>query len=518
MVRKLISLFSVFVLLSLILSGCSKQSKEYTDVIPKDVQTLFSLNIKSLFDKTGVTGQDVDVMKQDFIAAISTGMSIHSMEQIQRILTNPEKSGIDFEVPIYLFFNDDMSYVCLVNKVSNATDLRATLDIMKEEKLFQQYEKGSNYEYVLINGNVVLAFDNNALIIVALNSPSLVAKAKVHIDQMMNQSRENSVAANNGFIKMKEEKGDIHFISSAASLTSLYGQHIKNNLGYQNMDFKDLYVYGAVRFEEGAIKSNFSYYTENEKNRKLLKEQAETLKKTKGTFNHYFPASTLAYVEMGLNGEKVFDLLESNKGYYNELTPLQEEVLQKFISSLDGDLAFGLTNISMYDMPKFDLYASIKSSDFLEDVFINQEQLFPRGYSIKKVNDNLYKMQSLAFNFDYGVKDGKFFATNSKDYQSILTATDPSINSAPFGNELKGKKGMGVLNIAQILELPLVKAVTRFSSKEYKIYIDMVSKISYVDFENPDDNRYEMNIVLKDNSTNSLAQIVEYAKLFLALF
>ena len=146
MVRKLISLFSVFVLLSLILSGCSKQSKEYTDVIPKDVQTLFSLNIKSLFDKTGVTGQDVDVMKQDFIAAISTGMSIHSMEQIQRILTNPEKSGIDFEVPIYLFFNDDMSYVCLVNKVSNATDLRATLDIMKEEKLFQQYEKGSNYE------------------------------------------------------------------------------------------------------------------------------------------------------------------------------------------------------------------------------------------------------------------------------------------------------------------------------------------------------------------------------------
>ena len=46
----------------------------------------------------------------------------------------------------------------------------------------------------------------------------------------------------------------------------------------------------------------------------------------------------------------------------------------------------------------------------------------------------------------------------------------------------------------------------------------MVSTISYVDFENPDDNRYEMNIVLKDNSTNSLAQIVEYAKLFLALF
>ena len=399
MVRKLISLLSVFVLLTAILSGCSKKTKEYTDVIPENVQTLFSLDLKSLFNKTGVTTAEINDMKQDFIAAISSGMSVQSMEQIQKILTNPKESGIDFEVPIYLFFNDAMSSTILVNKVSSKTKLRATLDVMKDEKLFNQYEKGDGYEYALIHNNVIIAFDEYALIIVALNSASQLNDAKAHINRMMNQTKDNSITANRGFLKMKEEKGDIHFISSAASLTSLYGQHLKNDLGYANMDFKDLYIYGAIRFEQGAINSSFTYFTENAKNQELLKEQAETVKKTKGTFTNFFPKTTLAYLEMGIDGDELFEMFQSNKGYYNEFTSEQDQFIKSILDALEGDLALGITDVSLTNIPKFDLYASIENDDFLEEIYNNQAKVLPTTYKIAKIDDKIYSFTSSDISF-----------------------------------------------------------------------------------------------------------------------
>ena len=139
-------------------------------------------------------------------------------------------------------------------------------------------------------------------------------------------------------------------------------------------------------------------------------------------------------------------------------------------------------------------------------------------YKIAKIDEKIYSFTSRYISFYYGSKNGSFFATNNSDIKSLMTTVTPSITSTSFGPDLKDKKVMFVINVSQVLDLPLVKAVSQVSAKDFKLYIDMVSKIDYIDALNTHDNSYEMNIVLKNNTTNSLAQIVEYAKLFLAFF
>ena len=81
---------------------------------------------------------------------------------------------------------------------------------------------------------------------------------------------------------------------------------------------------------------------------------------------------------------------------------------------------------------------------------------------------------------------------------------------------MKDKKCFFVLNVEQVLDLPILKILASLGGKKYQIYYAMANKIDYIDFVNDKNNVSHLNIVMKNNNTNSLAQIVEYAKLFLA--
>ncbi len=516
MVRKIVSTLSVIILLIGILTGCSKKTNEYTDVIPADVATLFSLDLKSLFSKTGVTSDEVTQMKQEFIAAISSGMSMHSMEQIQKILTDPKESGIDFEKPIYLFFNKEMSVTALVNKVSDETKLKSTLDIMKDEKMFTVIEKGKNYEYIVINNNVIIAFNTHSLMILALQSPNQLSAAKNKVSEWMNQSRENSIESNGAFKKMTEKRGDIHFLSTATSMTTLYGQHLKKDLGFEDIDFNDLYIYGAVQFEQGKIGSDFAYYSDNAKINELISTQEAVSTILKNSFVKYFPKNTLAYLTTGIDGDNLYKLISSSKGYDSDFTPAQEECLNKTLTAIDGDVSIGITGLESNNMPEVKMYAAVDNDDFLQLLYTNQSSFAKHGISINQIADGIYQCVQSDFSFYYGVKNNILFMSTTPVTDDIFKDFTPDISTASFGAEMKDKKCFFVLNVEQVLDLPILKLLASLGGKQYQIYYEMANKIDYIDFVNDKNNVSHLNIVMKNNNTNSLAQIVEYAKLFLA--
>ena len=53
-----------------------------------------------------------------------------------------------------------------------------------------------------------------------------------------------------------------------------------------------------------------------------------------------------------------------------------------------------------------------------------------------------------------------------------------------------------------------------FGGEEYQMYYNLTSQISYLEISNVSDGVSEIDLVLKDKDTNSLKQIVNFAKKF----
>ena len=77
---------------------------------------------------------------------------------------------------------------------------------------------------------------------------------------------------------------------------------------------------GNLNFEKGKIALQFEYYTENEEAKAMLKKQDKATTKLNTTFLKYFPVSTIAFMNIGANGEELYNLLQENEEFRNTVS------------------------------------------------------------------------------------------------------------------------------------------------------------------------------------------------------
>ena len=131
------------------------------------------------------------------------------------------------------------------------------------------------------------------------------------------------------------------------------------------------------------------------------------------------------------------------------------------------------------------------------------------------LGENEYVYKSRAMNIFFGLKDKQMYATNDELlYKNIDKAADKSIKDVAYASDMKGKNFFFVVNMDAILELPIVKMMVGFGGEEYQMYYNLTSQISYLEISNVSDGVSEIDLVLKDKDTNSLKQIVNFAKKF----
>lgn len=516
MVRKIVSSLVSIVMFIALLTSCTKSSNQYTDVIPSDSESVFSIDLKSLFLKTGVTREDIGVLKDKFLTAVSSGLSETSSTQIEKILTNPKESGVDFESPLYLFFNNNMSYTSILCRIDNSDKLTATLDVLKQEKVYSTIEESSGYKYFIMNNNVIVAFNQTALLITSIQTSQEQGLATVN--KWMTQPEKERLAETKLYEKMSDAKGDIRFISSAASFYKLYGKNFNMNfLSGSDINLNDLFVYGGLSFDAGKIALKMNSYSDNKETANLLSQQEAITRDIKGEFNKYIPEKSLAIFSMGLNGDQLFDFIESNKATLNNIPSDDLSLVKDVINSFDGDITFAITDLNTFGQPNYLLYAKVNNNNLLNEIYKNQAKLTSANISFKQLSDNTYYINSQGIKIYMGISNGVLYASGSNGiFANPFVKLSPSVANAPFAQKMDGNKGYFAINVSEILNLSIVKLFTGFGGSQVKTYYDMASKIDYVNYLNTHDNATDINIVLKDNTTNSLAQIVEYAKLFLA--
>lgn len=86
-----------------LVSACSQKKQEYTDVIPANAHTVVSINLKSLADKAGLNDKENKEVQEKLTNALKSGMNAATFQQMEMIMKDPKKSGIDVSEPLYIF-------------------------------------------------------------------------------------------------------------------------------------------------------------------------------------------------------------------------------------------------------------------------------------------------------------------------------------------------------------------------------------------------------------------------------
>ena len=415
MAKKMISRLSVLTVLIVFLAACSK-TVEYTNIIPADATVVTSINLKSLASKAGLNDKENEAAKQKVLEALKSGMNAATFQQLEKVMNNPSESGIDVEAPVYVFTSPSFPYSTAVAKIKSEDDLHASLEIMVKEQICQPINEAAGYSFTTMNGGLV-AFNNSAVMLISVKGTSQIEKTK------------------------------------------------------------DITIIAGLNFEKGRITLKTENYTENEAVKALMKKQLEAFGKANNTFVKYFPASTLMFVNLGIKGEGLYNLLSENKEFRNTVSISKADEVKELFSSFNGDISAGLINVTMNSAPTFIVYADVKNGNALEALYKNKQALgLKKGEDILELGKNEYVYKSKGMNVFFGIKDKQMYATNDELlYKNIEKAADKSIKDAPYASEMKGKNVFMAINAEAILELPVVKMLIGFGGEKFRTGSETVS-------------------------------------------
>ena len=441
-------------------------------------------------------------------------MNAATFQQLEAVLKDPAKSGVDVHAPIYIFNAPSFPYTTMVAKVQNEDDLLKLLEVTEKEQISSHVAEADGYSFVQINKQALLAFTPTTLMVVNYTGTSQLEKVKEGIPALLKQTEENSINSNTAFKKMQKQNGDINMLITPSSLLSAYANPLNYGIS-KSIDLKDLKMLGSLSFEKGKIELKIDNYTENAELKALFEKQAKSTCPIENTFLKYFPKSTLALFSIGINGEEFYNVLQENEQFRNDFSITKAAEVKDLFSAFQNDLTVGLINVTMNSNPSFLAYASVKNDAPMKALYEKKSELgLKRGEDIVKLNENEYVYKSRAINIFFGIRDKQMYATNDELlYKNVCKAVDPSVKETNFASGLKGKRTAFVINAEAVLDLPVVKMLAGFGGQEYSTYYSLLGNISYLEAVGTED-KATITLQLKNKDVNALKQIVDFIKQF----
>lgn len=506
--------FSVLAVLVVLISACSSKKQEYTNIIPSNASQVISINLKSLADKAGTNDKENKEAMQKLTDALKSGMNAATFQQLEAILKDPAKSGVDINAPVYVFSAPALPYTTFVAKMTNEDDLLKLLEVTENEQLTSHVTEADGYSFANVNKQALIAFTPTTFMIVAYERASQLEGAKEGIAALLKQTPENRINTSEAFKKMQSLKGDMNMLISTSSVLG----NLANQMNYgmaKNIDLKDLMALGSLSFEKGKIEMKVEYYTENAELKAILEKQVKSTRPIENTFLKYFPKSTLALLSIGVNGEEFYNVLQENEQFRNEFSITKAAEVKDLFSTFQNDITLGLINVTLSSNPSFLAYASIKDSAPLKALYEKKAELgLKRGEDIVKLNEDEYLYKSRNINIFFGIRDKQMYATNDELlYKNACKNADPSAKGTDFASGMKGNHSAFVINAEAVLDLPVIKMMVGFGGNEYSTYYTLLGNISYLEAVG-DGNNATVTLQLKDKNVNALKQIVNFVKQF----
>lgn len=514
--KRLRFLYLPLIMLAVLIGGCSEKS-DYINVIPAHANLVAAIHLNSLVQKAGLDGGENKDLIQQFKTALEGEVSGATAQHLEALLEKPAESGIDWTAPLYLFSAPDFPYISIVAKVNSKKKLSNLLKTLHGEQFCSDIKEGKNYSYVTVNEEGLLAFTNSALLYVDYGSLEQTGAAKQpeqikqRISLLLKQSEKQSIVTSTSFKKMQGKKGDITMMMSPSGFWEKYARQLNYGIA-ENVDLKDLVLLGNLSFEKGKISLSYESYTNDPELKRILEQQQKATCLTNGSSLKFFPKSTLALFNIGLNGKKAYEAFKTNSKF-GEL--FYDKEIKELFGMLQQDVTIGVTSVKAgSNIPIFLAYAAITDKAPVKKLYERREELSLIGITINKSGKDDYVLKMPNLTFYLGTRGKHLFVTNDeKLYQTIGQTAIPSVEETAYASILKGKNIAGVINAEALSELPLIKTMSVYGGQEYQSYYTLARKVAYLAIT-VEGRQSEITLQLQNKNENALKQVVKMIKDF----
>lgn len=503
---------AMLVAILLTIASCSNLSKEsYITLIPKDAVQVVSLDLQSISDKAALTDPENDKYKKQMMDMVASSGSDQTSNLLKSLIEDPAVSGIDLREPIYMFLpGGEMVTPAVVAKMNNMESFDALIETVVAEKVLKDVVHTDLFNYAETGDGSLAILYNTDIILVVNNTQNPRDYPAIRVgSELYEQSLIENVYDNGGFMQMLDQKGDIKFLTSFASLPEDFADQLKlaNKINANTFDVEKMMIVGSTSFDKGEVNVYMSYYTEDPANKALIEENLAIAKTMNGNLLKKLPESSLLVIATSVDGEAVCEQFEKQIENNPEMSKYMGrdkemvENVKNLLKTVEGDVVFAPAEFnSMSDFTLL-MYAELNSDG---EKMLKEVLAAVRG--VKELEENRYVYATGFVDLYFGVKDGLFYFTNKKDY-AIGENQEPSFATA-YPNAA-GKSMFVGANCGDIVAVCTKMRLIRSVPRDYR---EMLNEIKTLELSSTDKGLINFRIVLNNDSENSLKYMLGYIK------
>ena len=498
-------------LVAVLLASCSKKNN-YENVLPKDAAMVVSVDLVSMAEKSGLSGDEGAPVVARLNEALKSGAE-GAGELIDKITKDPSESGLDLTEKIYYFIESGCVSTGLVIRVSDQDKLEDLLNALHNQQVCEKPVEAEGCMWTSM-GRVLVTYTDDAFLAL-LDLKGGEAKDMLHMASMLlRQTEKDGFTATSDFQQMKNQKGDIVLLSSLDLLPGEYVTPLTMGVS-ATLDLKNIKALSTISFEKGKIVMDVQDITTDKVMTSLVEKQLQATNPVKGTYLDTFPANTFFWMSGNVDGNKIYQLLCENptvrQQFESSIMPIDFEAI---FGSIKGDVAVAVTNPLQNG---FIAYADVTNSQFLQTfedlkpllaLTNGQMQLINRGadsYEFRMRNGSMMGLRAGNVSFWFGVKNNRLYFTN--DYNLVDTRVPGlTLRDCPWGQKVSGKRCFVGMNFTSASDQ--AKQLLGNNS-QYAPAIGVLRILDYMTVETVDYKTSHIELTTKSKDKNVLQTLLE---------
>lgn len=531
--------YTLLVLLSIVITSCS-DTKKFMYSIPADTDQIYAININNISEKSGIHKKKNKDIKNQILEVLKKDINSDDYKQIEKIINNPSKSGIDTKTPVYFFNAPSIPYNTIAANLKSSKQLKRFFKVLENQGVCEPLINEDKYNYTVIGNHWFVIFDKNTVIAIEATSNKIEAAKKQAISLFTLPKEESIVQKQaNTFKEFRKNTGDFIFFYSLNHLKNNYKRQIESAFDIK-LD-TDITLVGSLNMNKGETALSVKFQSEKED---LFANKQIYLKKLSGSLLEFFPSNTIALINLGINGKNLYkDILNNtentkdfiqqketraiietiygNKTYSEFLKNpellrnwIEDKNVKKFIEGINGDISIGAFTMGV-DKAKPNFLALIEANTKgvnLDSLLSNEVPLNTiKNEDLIKLKENEYLLRNIKFRKAFsqylssdlfvGIKKGFIYVTNNElIYKDLGNKIDKTMKGEPITKNLKGKRFFTTFNFEEILDLPFIKLMTLLGNDETKNNIENASHFTHLDILN-EDKSDSFEIILYQSDT-----------------
>lgn len=431
------------------LCACSPKT-EYTHALPKNASLLMGIDVPSIIQKAGLQGDGGQSVTNKLSEFIQGGLEGEARQMASLIIENPQESGLSFTDKVYLFATPHANAIGIVAKVSHTGKLEKLFKALHKEGLCTPLEKEIGCQWTLL-GDVVCAF-NNGTFLLMYNTLGEADNIKGTAFTLMRQEAGEGYTRHEDFVQITEKGNDLASIIDISILPDDFTTPLRIGLP-GDIRLQDIKYLITANFENGRIEIEAKSETENPTLVKFYQLLDSITRIIEGKLMDNYRGNTTLWMGANIQGKDFFELLCKNQVLRQNLeNPILPIDLQRIISSIDGEIAFGLAS---FISGEWMAYAQVNDDDILETFEDLRPLLELTGgqISLHDTGEKQYAMSTLYGNYWFGVKDNLLYITNRPEpAEEVGREYGVSVENQPWSADAKQSRWFAGVNFKTFAE------------------------------------------------------------------